>query len=343
MAFAGFLLTASAIASSGWAQPKPRQAQGFAVERLYLSAPGGGWVVMDALDMRGRLGGAVSLSSGYALNPLQVTNGNQRVAVVSDEAFTDFGFAVTYDRFRFDLNLDMPLVIAGQSNTVDGYQFTAPYHQDPGSTTTVPVNLGTTPDKFSDARIGFGARLLGDARSRFRLGASSQFFVPNGQRSEYDTDGAVRAMFRALFAGDIGLFTYAGQVGMHVRRLDDAPNPGTPRGSELLFGVAAGAKFPVGRSASTVLVVGPEVYGETALRSFLTSTATGLEGLLTGRIEGTRDDGPQLRFKLGTGGGIHSQFGAPEWRIVFGLELFDHGGDRVKRGAGGREPQSASE
>src|SRR3984957_8484784 len=47
-----------------------QQPSGFAVERLYQSAPGGGWFVMDDLDMTGRLGGAVSLTSGYARNPL---------------------------------------------------------------------------------------------------------------------------------------------------------------------------------------------------------------------------------------------------------------------------------
>jgi hypothetical protein len=323
--FAGILLTAMAAASSGGAQPQ--QAQGFAIERLYLSPPEGGWVVMDALDMHGRLGGAVSLTSGYALRPLRVADGNQH-DVVSNDAFTDFGFAITCDRFRLDLNLDMPLVISGQSGTQDGYQFTAPYHLDPGSTTSVPVNIAATPDRISDARIGFDARLLGDATSPFRLGASAQLFVSSGERSEYDTDGTYRAMFRALFAGDVGLFTYAGQVGVHVRPLDDAPIPGSPQGSELLFGAAAGARFAVDPGRSTVLVVGPEIYGETAFRSFLGSSATGLEGLLTGRIEGTREDGPQLRFKLGTGGGINRQFGAPEWRIVFGVEVSDRRRDR---------------
>src|ERR1700679_1328179 len=75
---------------------------GFAVERLYQSAPGGGWFVMDNLDITGQLGGAVSLTSGYERNPLVITgpDGKQKLAVVSQEAFLDVGASVTHDRLR---------------------------------------------------------------------------------------------------------------------------------------------------------------------------------------------------------------------------------------------------
>src|SRR6202167_4674899 len=88
-----------------------QQASGFAVERLYPSAPGGGWFVMDDLDISGGLGGAVSLNSGYARNPLVITgaDGKQSLAVVSEEAFVDIGAAVTYNRFRGYINFPMPL------------------------------------------------------------------------------------------------------------------------------------------------------------------------------------------------------------------------------------------
>ena len=303
------LLAVFAWASSAEAQ----QAQGFAVDRLYLSAPGAGWVVMDALDMRGGLGGAAAMSVGYARAPLQVTSrdGAQRLTVVSKQASANFGFAVTYDRWRLYLDADMPFVISGTSGTVDGYQYVAP-----------PVDIGTNPDTLSDPRIGFDARLVGDATSPFRLGAGAQLFVPNGNRSDYDTDGTYRAMGRVLVAGDVGLLTYAGHVGVHVRPLDDSPVAGSPRGSEMIFGAAAGPRILVG-PGKTALVVGPEIYGATAFRSFFSSKGTALEGLLSGRLEGTADDGPQLRVKLGTGVGVNHHFGAPEWRLVFVIELFD--------------------
>jgi hypothetical protein len=317
---AAILLAGVTWASAAGAQ---QPAQGFGVERFYPSAPGAGWFVMDSLDMHGNLGGVMALTLGYAHDPWRVrsADGSQRLAVVSDQAFADFGFAATYDRFRLYLNFDMPLAIEGQSGTVGNVSYTAP-----------TVDPGSSPDTLSDARVGFDARILGDERSPFRLGAGAQLLVPNGNtcwkdtsntyRCDYDTDGTYRAMGRVLFAGDVGAFTYAGQVGIHIRPRDDTPVPG-PQGSELLFGAAGGARIPVFGSGRTALVLGPEVYGTTALRSLFGTTSTALEGLLTARVEGTADDGPQLRFKLGPGVGFDQHFGAPEWRAVVGIEVFD--------------------
>jgi OmpA-OmpF porin, OOP family len=324
------LLAASALS---WRARAQQQAQGFAVERFYPSAPGGGWFVMDDLDMRGGLGGAMEVQGGYARNPLRVTDGVTHLAVVSDEAFADLAFAATYDRWRLYLNVEAPLVISGQSGTIGDYQFTAP---------TVNVTKDN-PDTLSDPRFGLDVRILGGPKGPFRLGAGAQLFVPVGATPSvdgsplprlgyYDTDGTFRGMLRLLVAGDIGHFTYAGQLGVHIRPLDDSPTPGGPRGSELLFGLAAGARVPVGNGGGTVLVVGAEIYGETAFSSFFGTTTTGIEGLLTGRLEGTADDGAQLRAKLGIGAGLDEHFGAPEWRIVFGIEPFDHNSDRDKDG-----------
>src|SRR5271170_3531674 len=83
-----------------------QQPQGFALERFYPAAPGGSWLVMDDLDVRGGLGGAVALSSGYARDPLRVSDGAHHVSVVSDQAFYDVAAAVTYDRFRLYVNFD---------------------------------------------------------------------------------------------------------------------------------------------------------------------------------------------------------------------------------------------
>src|ERR1700689_4655005 len=94
------VLAATSFAVSARAQPP---AQGFAVDRFYPSAPGAGWFVMDALDMRGGLGGAFEVQSGYARNPLRISQGSQSLSVVSDEVFADIGLAVTYDRWRLYL------------------------------------------------------------------------------------------------------------------------------------------------------------------------------------------------------------------------------------------------
>jgi hypothetical protein len=296
------------LASMAWparahAQQQP---QGFAVERFYPSPPGGGWFVMDDLEMQGGLGGAVTVATSYAHSPLVVTppDGTKRFSLVSDEVMVDFGLAVTYRRYRVSLNLPMPLLVIGTSGTFGPYQLTAP-----------AVTVPTHPDVIADARLGFDVRLLGEPASAFRLGVGAQLLIPFGDRADYVTDGTYRGMFRGLAAGDIGRFSYTGQLGLHFRPLDDWPLPGGPQGNELLFGGSAGRRIAMG---SRTLVIGPELYGETATRSTV-GEATGFEGLLTARFE---DLGEQrLRVKLGVGGGIAPHFGAPDFRIVVGIEL----------------------
>jgi hypothetical protein len=284
---------------------------GFAVERFYPSAAGGGWFVMDGLDMDGGLGGAVAVTSGYSRRPLEVTSpdGSQHLSLVSDEAFVDVGFAATYRRYRVYLNFQMPLLVTGQSGTLASYQLRAP-----------AVNVGTNPDTISDSRVGFDVRLLGTPGDRLRVGVGAQLIIPSGDRADYVTDGTSRGMLRLLAAGDAGRFSYAGQVGLHIRPVNDAAALGGPNGNELLFGVSAGRSVSVG--SAWVLVVGPEVYGATAVRSLFGGT-TGVEGLLTGRFERT-GNGPHLRVKTGVGWGLDPNFGAPRWRIVVGVERAGH-------------------
>ena len=286
-----------------------QQANGFALERLYTSAPGGGWIVMDSLDMHGEFGGVVELTAGYANNPLVAQAGGQSLAVVSSEAFLDFGLAGTYHRYRVYANFTAPIRLTGYSGTLGNYTYTAP-----------DINLRQTPDNMADIRLGFDARLVGDADSRFRLGAGAQLFIPNDVRADYITDNRIRAMGRLLFAGDEGIFAYAGQARVHIRPLNDYPIPGSPQGNEFLFGIAGGVKIPVG--PATQLVVGPEIYGASALRSFMQAAETDKEWLISTRLEGTGNSGRQARVKLGVGGGINPQFGAPKLRVVLAIEFF---------------------
>jgi len=306
--FAGVLAAFGVCCFTAEAQ---QQAQGFALERLYMSAPGAGWIVMDSLNMHGGLGGAVELTPNYKSDPLVVPRGSggQGLAVVSSASAVDFGLAATYDRYRVYANFPLPTSMAGDSGTVGNYAYTAPN-----------FNLRSNPDSVTDVRLGFDARLLGNARSPFRLGAGAQLYIPNDNRANYDTDGTFRSMVRLLFAGDQGIFTYAGQAGVHIRPLNDAPIPGSPQGSELLFGLAGGVKIPV-RSAQQ-LVVGSELYGASAFRFFLQSGETDKEWLVSTRLEGTGDNHRQGRIKVGYGWGINPQFGAPKWRLIVGLELF---------------------
>jgi hypothetical protein len=304
-------LAAAGIVGGWWASAAraQQQAQGFAVERLYQSAPGAGWFVMDDLSMHGGLGGGLSLSLGYAHRPLQVTSpdGSQNLDVVQHQAFARVALAVTYDRYRLDASFSSPLRVAGRSGVLGNWEFTGP-----------SANLEQNPDAISDVQIGFEARFFGEPTDPVRLGASAHLIAPSGDRFDYLTDDTYRAAGRLLFAGDLGRFAYAGQVGVHVRPLDEAPVPGSPRGSELLFGVAGGARLPI---LGDSIVVGPEVFGATAFRSFFGSQTTALEGLLTARFDGSALSARRVGIKLGVGAGIHPQFGAPEWRAVVAFEI----------------------
>jgi hypothetical protein len=130
----------------------------------------------------------------------------------------------------------------------------------------------------------------------------------------------------------MGRFSYAGQFGLHIRPLDDSPAPGSPNGNEFLFGGSAGRRFQV--HGGWTAVVGPEVFGETAFHSFFNGQ-TGVEGLLTGRLENAAN-GPHPRIKVGVGRGLNPHFGAPEWRTLFGVELFGQGPGRADDGKTGK-------
>jgi hypothetical protein len=281
--------------------------QGFNAERLYPSAPGAGWFVMDSLDMHGELGGVLSFSMRYARDPVRVSG----LAVVTDSAHGQIAGAITWRSWRFSVGFDLPVAVKGRSATIGGYHYTGP-----------DVDLGSHPDTISDVRIGVDTRLLGDFTGPFRLGLGGQLWIKGGLEEEYVTDGTYRGMVRLLFAGDLSWFAYAGHVGVHIRPRDDGGVPGAPRESELLFGVAGGAKLPIGETYRVVL--GSEVYGATAFNGFFKSETTSAEALLSGRIEGTGSAGAQLRFKLGAGFGLNSAFGSPAWRVVFAVEVFNH-------------------
>jgi hypothetical protein len=286
-----------------------QQTQGFAVDRFYPSAPGGGWFVMDDLRISGRLGGAAELTSNYSRNPLVVRTSSGQLALVSSEAFLDIGLAVTRDRYRAYVNAPIPLSVVGQSGILGGNTLTGP-----------ALSPGTNPDSIVDPRLGFDVRFFGKPDGLVRLGGSAQLVFPSGARSDYVSDGRYRGMFRFLAAGDAGRFTYAAQLGVHARTLDEPAIPGGPNGSEFLFGGSAGRKISARNGWSAV--IGPEVFGETAFHSFF-GTDTGVEGLLTVRLERTdRSPGRNLRIKIGAGHGIVQRFGAPEWRVLAGVEFF---------------------
>ena len=298
----------SAVSSSAHAQ---QPATGFAIERFSPAPPGSGWFVMDDLNISGGLGGAIELSSGYARNPLVVPGSAALPGfpLVSDEAFVNIGAAVTLNRYRLYFDLPVPYLVSGSSGTFGAYALSAP-----------AVTPGTNPDTVADPRLGFDARLLGAPDSSLRLGGSAELIFPSGARSEYTSDARYRGDFRLLAAGDYRAWSYAGHLGVQLRPLVDNAVPGGPDGSEFHFGVSGGHKTNLNQTWA--LVVGPEVFGETALRAFFNGD-TGIEGLMTARFERS-GQGRNLRVRIGIGHGIVQHFGAPEWRVLAAVEIFGH-------------------
>jgi hypothetical protein len=278
--------------------------QGFGLERFSPAPAGSGWLTLNDLSQQGPLGGAVAVTTGYAHNPLRVSDGVTRIAVVSDEAVVDFGASVTFQRFRLSLNIGMPLLIRGSSGALGDHTWAGP-----------SLTLGSNPDTLTDVRIGADVRLLGEVGSAFRLGASAQLFVPSGNRIDYASDETYRAKFFALAAGDVSQFAYAAHLGFHLR--PSAASPFGPQGHELLFAVAGGFKVVDG---TLRLTFGPELTAALALRSWLAATSSAVEILGSARLEVPYQRAQSLQLKLGVGGGLSPHFGAPEWRIVLGVE-----------------------
>ncbi len=315
--------TLCALATSSPAQADP---QGFALERLGTAAPGAGWLLHDDLNMHGGLGGALAFTTSYAHDPLRLrsADGSQQLALVEQQALVEIGAAITWQRLRFSLHMASPLLVTGQAGTFAGTTFApgrhAEHYQNCG-TQRVCANLGWNPDTIADPRLGVDARLYGEPGGRLRLGLGAELAVPSGLRGDYVSDETWRGLVRLQAAGDAGLWTWAAQVGGHVRPLDDSGIPGSPRGSELLFGAAAGARWLVDHGEHAV-AVGPELRGQTPLKSLFAQGYTGVEALLGARFESTRSDGSNVRYRAALGYGLRPEFGTPEWRAVLGVEMF---------------------
>lgn len=302
---------AAAASAASLALPAAAQtpAEGFAVERLVLSAPGSAWFALDDLAWPGGIGGALSLSLGYASRPLaiQPAGGGPALAVVEHQAFADVGLAVAADRFRLSAHFASPFYVAGRGGTVDGFAFSPP-----------AANLEQTPDVLSDVQLGLETRLVGDPGSALRVGAEGVLWFPSGARNDYLSDGSYRTAASLLLAGDAGGLSYAARAGAHVRALDQSPAPGGPRGSELLLGAAIGSRLPLPRAR---LIVGPELTLASAFRSLFGGRTTALEALLTARLDMDHGPAARLGLRLGIGAGLHPDFGAPRWRAVVAVDL----------------------
>jgi hypothetical protein len=124
------------------------------------------------------------------------------------------------------------------------------------------------------------------------------------------------------------MLDHAGFVGVHIRPRDDsnrliASSLGGPRGSEFVFGLAAAPHSKLSADGAIRVGVGPEIFGETAFKDAFGKYLTALEALMSAHLTHSNAHGALVRLKLGMGPGLNSQFGAPVWRGVLGIEISD--------------------
>lgn len=274
-------------------------AQGFAVNRFEPSERGSDWFGNESLDLRGSARPAFGAVGDYSYRPLVVygPDGNVRNSIVRNNLFAHLGAAVTFaNRFRLSTSLPLQLYTDGSQGTLAG-----------GTTLEAPPNE----QDIGDLRLGADARLFGKYGDPITLAFGAQIWFPTGQKAQYTSDGTVRFRPRAMVAGDVGIFTYAAQLGVAYRGRSETVGGGAI-GSEMLFAAAAGLRL-----ADKKLTVGPEILGSTVFDDAFAEKATPFEALF-GAHYALRN----ARFGAGIGPGLSRGFGAPQLRALLSFELF---------------------
>jgi OOP family OmpA-OmpF porin len=286
-------------ACAGLAQDARGQSQGFALDTFDPSERGSDWFSVESLDLRGNVRPAIGVVMDGAYRPLVIyaPDGTVRDSVVRNQIFANVGATlVLWDRLRLGFNLPVAVFQDGHGGVLDGVTYSPP----------------STPS-VGDLRLGADLRLVGTYGEPFTLALGARVYVPTGQRDNYTGDDAIRLDGRLEAAGDLGVFTYAARVGAQYRNLEDTIG-GSPIGSQLLFGVAAGF-----RAFDHALIIGPEVYGTTVVSngaSLFAKQSTPVDGVLGAHLTFLRD----FRIGGGVGPGLTRGFGSPEVRWLASLE-----------------------
>jgi OmpA-OmpF porin, OOP family len=148
---------------------------------------------------------------------------------------------------------------------------------------------------LGDIRIGARAAVVGGPRDAFAFGPEVFLWVPSGSEDDLTGDGALRGEPRLAVSGRAGVFAYAANAGVLIRK---HLNVGSLEvGTSFSFGAAAGVIL-----FDDVLQVGPEIYG----RSLLSSDANRSFGETApvGALLGARARFGDVVFGAGFGPGI---------------------------------------
>ncbi len=300
---------AAALAATvtGRAQAQSAE-QGFSVNRFEPSEQNNEWFANDSLDLRGRMRPSFGATLDGQYRPVVVYRSDDSIAAspVRNVGTLHLGAAVNlFDRVRVGLSVPIVLFQDGRQTAFG----------------TKTIALPASEQALGDARIGLDVRLLGEHQSPFTLAIGARVWLPTGDQASYSGDGNVRVAPHVAAAGDIGVFTYAGQVAMQLGR-SERYFGATSLGQELNFAAAAGV-----RVLSKRLVIGPEVFGSTVVVSDPatgntsgvtenTAAQTSLEAML-----GAHYTVGSLRFGAAGGGGVSRGLGSPERRWIASFEF----------------------
>ena len=178
-----------------------------------------------------------------------------------------------------------------------------------------------TPTRVSDARLGFDARLLGDARRSVptRRGRAALRPLRHPRRLRHRRTLRAACSARSSPATSAACRTRRSSACTSARSTSSHARQPARQRAALRRGrgrrAAHRTRAPSGRSSS-----GPRSTARPRCGRPFVEQRPGSRGCFTGRVEGTRATA-RLRLKLGVGGGLNPRFGAPEWRIVAGIEV----------------------
>jgi hypothetical protein len=295
----GSALVATVGLSGGAA--RAQVAEGFAVNRFEPAEKGSTWFANESLDLRGHVRPAVGVTGEFSYRSLLLfqPDGDVRASVIRNQfVFHPGASIVLYDRLRLAFNLPIQAGADGHTGSVTRDGVTTTFLAPPES-----GGLG-------DLRLGADARLFGRYGDPITIAAGVQAWAPTGRQRQWIGDGEFRARPRVMVAGDVGMFTYAGQLAVTWRSRDETIGFGAV-GSDVVVTAAAGAKL-----LDRNLVVGPELWASSTFGDFFGKKTTPVEAALGAHYLAWNE----LRFGLGAGAGLTRAFGSPVVRYMASIE-----------------------
>jgi OOP family OmpA-OmpF porin len=277
---------AAAVASG------PALAQQVALDRFDPAPAGDRMFGVESPSTFGQWTPHVETLVDYAHNPYTLGHGPGVLAVnpvVADQVFFHVNLSVAI-LHRLTLNFELPAAMVQDGDS--------PVYREQTYKSPHDAVLG-------DLRLGARVTLFGAYDDPFQIAVSGYVWVPTGASDEYVSDGKVRGMPSVVLGGHIPAFNWSFMTGVQIRP-ELTTQDGITQGSQVYIGGGMGFLFLDDHAQ-----VGPEVKGaiETKNASLRNTDA---ELLLDVRYR----IGDDFELGLGTGPGLTSGFGTPDFRMI---------------------------